>query len=44
MSLSSGERDGAWLIRGLVAEHGVEHVDMPATPERLWQLLQACRA
>jgi carbon-monoxide dehydrogenase large subunit len=23
-----------------LAEHGIEHIDMPATPERVWQALQ----
>ena len=25
---------------GILAEFGVEHVDMPATPERVWSLMQ----
>lgn len=27
-----------------LAEHGVQHIDMPATPERVWRAIQAARA
>jgi carbon-monoxide dehydrogenase large subunit len=27
-----------------LAEYGVRHIDMPATPERVWRALQAARA
>ena len=27
-----------------LADLGVEHVEMPATPERVWQAIQAARA
>jgi carbon-monoxide dehydrogenase large subunit len=27
-----------------LGELGVEHVEMPATPERVWQAIQAARA
>ena len=27
-----------------LAELGVEHVEMPATPERVWRAIQAARA
>jgi carbon-monoxide dehydrogenase large subunit len=27
-----------------LAELGVEHVEMPATPARIWQTIQAARA
>jgi carbon-monoxide dehydrogenase large subunit len=27
-----------------LAELGVEHLEMPATPERVWQAIQAARA
>jgi carbon-monoxide dehydrogenase large subunit len=26
-----------------LAELGVEHVDMPATPERVWRIIQTAR-
>jgi aerobic carbon-monoxide dehydrogenase large subunit len=26
-----------------LAEFGVEHVEMPATPERVWRAIQAAR-
>ena len=31
-------------IMDALAEVGVEHIDMPATPERVWQAIQAARA
>ena len=27
-----------------LSEHGVEHIDMPATPERVWRALQSAKA
>jgi carbon-monoxide dehydrogenase large subunit len=27
-----------------LSEFGVEHIEMPATPERVWQTIRAARA
>ena len=29
------------MIRGLLAEFGIEHLDMPLTPERVWAAIRA---
>jgi carbon-monoxide dehydrogenase large subunit len=27
-----------------LAEYGIRHIDMPATPERVWQAIETARA
>ena len=38
-----GDREVGTSIPVLLAPLGVEHIDMPATPERIWRAIQRAR-
>jgi xanthine dehydrogenase molybdopterin-binding subunit B len=44
----SGSKVSAWAavanaVVDALAEFGVEHIELPATPERVWSAIRACR-